>query len=126
MEYRGDREKVWIVLSNLFLDTDVTIYYAHIVEQCAKSPFSLNELEAILKSEVAPVCADNLMTVAGVWEGFDEEWLIASIRKNRQFKRGIFSALIQRWKNRCYGDEINEYWLKLMPQIKQLRQQNQN
>jgi|SRR5215472_7682823 hypothetical protein len=71
------RRPVWIALADLFLDTDVTLFYPAIARTLAESPYSIEELRAILFDEVAPVLQGNLLSVAGEWAGFEEEWLIA-------------------------------------------------
>jgi hypothetical protein len=45
----------------------------------AASPYGVDELEAILRHEVYPVCRGNLLSVAGAWAGFDDVWLQAHI-----------------------------------------------
>lgn len=73
------RRPVWGVLSELFLDTDVTRLRQHRVQVLAGSAYSLEAIERILVEEVYPVCAPNLWSVAGEWAGFDEAWLEARI-----------------------------------------------
>jgi len=73
------RKPVWLALSDLYLDTDVSLSYQYIARILAESPYSIEELEEILRTEVAPVVAPNLFSVAGEWAGFDEQWLISRI-----------------------------------------------
>jgi len=73
------RRAVWIAMSDLFLDTDVRLFYVNVARVCAESPFSQQELERIFREEVAPVVSPNLLSVAGVWDAFDEEWLVNAI-----------------------------------------------
>jgi hypothetical protein len=75
------RRPVWIALANLFLDTDVTTFYASMAQTLAESPYSMDELRRILDDEVSPVLQTNLLTPAGEWAGFDEEWLVAEASK---------------------------------------------
>lgn len=76
----AQRRPLWIVLSELFLDTELTpADWARIAQVMADSGLSVRELRAVYVREVAPVVAANLRTVAGVWSGFDEEWLCAQI-----------------------------------------------
>lgn len=77
------RQRVWCVLSTLFLDTDVTEMRETLARELAASPFEVEELESILIHEVFPVCWWNLISVAGVWTGFDEAWLIEAIRRRK-------------------------------------------
>lgn len=78
-----ERKKVWLALSDLFLDTDTSIFYANIVKVLLASTYSIEELKKIMLFEVYPVCRWNLLCVAGEWEGFDEEWLVEKISKQR-------------------------------------------
>ena len=69
------RRPVWLALSDLFLDTDVQLFQGLNTRLLAASPYSLDELDTILREEVYPACAFNLSLVAGEWAGFDEAWL---------------------------------------------------
>lgn len=69
------RRPVWLALSDLFLDTDVSLFRRGNTRRLAASPYSLAALDAILREEVYPACSFNLTQVAGEWAGFDEDWL---------------------------------------------------
>ena len=69
------RRPVWLALSDLFLDTDVQLLRAHNTRSLAGSPYSLDELDAILREEVYPAREFNLAQVAGEWAGFGADWL---------------------------------------------------
>jgi hypothetical protein len=69
------RRPVWQALSNLFLDTDTSLSRDWRVNQLARSPYSIAELEQILVNEVYPICRTNLFCIAGEWAGFDPAWL---------------------------------------------------
>ncbi|MFY2762563.1 DUF7079 family protein [Arenimonas sp. MALMAid1274] len=71
------RRPVWIALSDLYLDTEPD--WASVAEVCSRSPFQIEELQRILFDEVHPVVHWNLYATAGVWDGFDPDWLVASI-----------------------------------------------
>ena len=71
------RRPLWIALSDLYLDTEPN--WQRVASICAASPFEIAELQRILFDEVHPVVHLNLWSVAGVWEGFDEDWLVTSI-----------------------------------------------
>jgi len=80
------RRAVWIAMSDLFLDTDVRLFYVSTARVCAESPYSQEELERIFREEVAPVLEPNLLVAAGEWAGFDEEWLVNSISARKPGK----------------------------------------
>jgi len=73
------RRPVWDALSTLFLDTDVTLLRPYRARTLAASPFTLDELEAILVDEVYPVCWTNVLSIAGEWAEFDAAWLESRI-----------------------------------------------
>lgn len=76
------KKKLWIALSNLFLDTELDdTAFCHIAGKIEESQLPLGEVTRILMEEVLPVCIPNLKCVAGEWSGFDEKWLIDSIIK---------------------------------------------
>jgi hypothetical protein len=76
------RRRVWDVVSELWLDTELQAGdLKRIAEVCIKSEYSITQLQEIYSCEVAPAVFLNLYTVAGVWAGFDSDWLSESIIK---------------------------------------------
>lgn len=70
------RKPVWMVFSEFWLDMELDSTDLHrIASILADPPFSLDELESIYLFEVAPVVYLNTFVVAGVWAGFDGDWL---------------------------------------------------
>lgn len=66
------RREVWELLSELFLDTELLPDdFRRIAAGLHNSGFVLQELESMLRCEVAPVLGGNLFSVAGVWDAFD-------------------------------------------------------
>ena len=82
------RRPVWEALSDMFLDTDVSLSREWRIARLAQSPYSIEELEWILRNEVYPICKYNLLSVAGEWAGFDPGWLEERIlrRLNSPFR----------------------------------------
>ncbi len=80
-----ERREAWAAISELFLDTEHTDEsYQYICRRLTSSGFSLDELDTIYADEVAPVLVANTYSVAGVWSGFDIDWLEAEILKRRR------------------------------------------
>ena len=78
----AERSQIWIALSNLYLDTELQEYtYRHIAKIIAESSYTFSQVQQIDKAEVFPVLYPNMLSVAGVWDGFHEEWLIETIQK---------------------------------------------
>jgi hypothetical protein len=78
------REAVWLALSELWLDTELDagdlLRLAHGLHE---SGYPQAELEAIYAMEVAPAVWLNAWSVAGVWQGFDPDWLFERCRRNQ-------------------------------------------
>ncbi|MEO0374565.1 MAG: hypothetical protein AAF329_08070 [Cyanobacteria bacterium P01_A01_bin.17] len=99
------RSPVWDALSELFLDTERQPYnHQWIANTLAESDYTEEELERILRHEVAPILGTNLLSVAGEWQGFDQNWLVTQILQRSQSRLclpSITGALIVRsdeWK----------------------------
>ena len=104
-----DRTPVWDALQMLYMDTDVTLSYNHIVDTCKSSKYSVDEVEAILFNEIMPAVRFNLlMLTAPEWSGFEVQWLIDRVLKKHRFgkRRPIWS--------RRY---TSSHWKKLRPRI---------
>ena len=81
---RVSREDVWLALSDLWLDVEPDAAgRQHIVRVLRASGLPLAELERIFYTEVAPVVWLNGWSVAGVWTGFDPQWLAEACRRNQ-------------------------------------------
>lgn len=78
------RERVWLALSELWLDTQRDEADLRVIADTLRaSALPPAELEAIYLYEVAPVLWLNAWSVAGAWSGFDPEWLFERCRHNR-------------------------------------------
>lgn len=75
-----ERLKIWRALSDLFLDTEIEdSTFKYIACTVSESDFYLSEVEDILWYEVYPVLESNLRSVAGVWEGWSDAWLLQNL-----------------------------------------------
>lgn len=108
-----ERTPIWIALSDFYLDTELQDYhFKHITLKIIESPYSFEKVKEINKYEVFPVLQPNLLGAVGVWDGFDEEWLIDAIKKslskrNKARKIVIESAYLSlKWM-------CKDYWKKL-------------
>ena len=78
------RRKAWLALSDLFLDTELgELERDGLARVLAALGYTPEELRAILRDEVYPVCAPNLLAVTGNWSGFDLDWLEPRILRRR-------------------------------------------
>ncbi|MFN8607095.1 MAG: hypothetical protein U0931_06165 [Vulcanimicrobiota bacterium] len=80
MSGTSERERLWLALSDLFLDTESRGELPRIAQVALDSGYSWDVVERIYQEEVAPVVGPNLFELAGDWAGFPEDWLFARIR----------------------------------------------
>lgn len=81
------RAPVWQALSLLYLDSETTGVYDEAASVLAASPYSLAELREILVYEVNPVLHWNLLSAAGEWQGFCQDWLCEQILRRQHWPR---------------------------------------
>jgi len=117
------RRPLWLVLSELWLDTELRPEdLERIARVMADSGLSIEELRHIYLVEVAPVGSPNTWTVAGEWAGFDEEWLCAQIMRNLRDRprRTRFVAWfpLTRWMM-IYASE--RHWKRLVELVHRFR-----
>lgn len=78
------RRPVWVALSELYLDTELQPSdHERIADAIIASGYSIVEVEHILRREVGPIVSVNMLSVAGEWAGFDEDWLVEAILKRQ-------------------------------------------
>ncbi len=108
-EIRG-RRPVWIALSELWLDTELQDRdLDRIARVLHESGYDRDALERILAEEVAPVIYRNLYSVAGVWTGFDPDWLCAEVSR-RLRTRGPIRAWLLRRRRAVMTGLIRDEW----------------
>lgn len=75
----SDKKVVWMALSDLFIDNEIS--YEYIAQRVAHLPIS--EIEHILFYEVAPVCMSNLLVLSpSNNKGFSEKYVLSNIHKH--------------------------------------------
>lgn len=107
------RKEVWLCLSDSYLDVALSDSdYQRMVKQFQSTHMSLHELMAIDLLEVYPVLKSNLTNPAGVWTGFQEEWLYKSCKPYYRAKKGRFDTFLIRWRL-LLSPSRRDYWKKI-------------
>ena len=108
------RRPVWHALSDLFLDTDISLFYPSIRIALSQSGYDQAKLWHILWHEVAPVFAWNLYSATGVWDGWSEQDVAAKVlsRLNRPLR--VFNSLGVHLLHRKY---VRAEWEALGPWV---------
>ncbi len=82
------QERLWIALSDLFLDTEVRWSLPYVARVAVEEEFSWRQVCHILDYEVTPVLAPNLYDIAGEWAGFPDDWLLAQLHQSSAAAKG--------------------------------------
>ncbi len=109
----ADRRPIWDALQMFWMDTDPDLFLETAARVCARSKYSLHEIEAIFWNEVRPAVKFNLMSIAGEWTGFDLEWLTQRILKVHRYGEVPPSPLPDR--------DAQSWWDRLRDAINSLR-----
>jgi hypothetical protein len=122
------RKPVWTAFSEFWLDTELEAGdLQRIARTAAASGYSVAELRDIYLYEVAPVVSPNLLTVAGEWDGFDEQWLHAEARKRAEHRslwlRFWIFIRIERGLMTCVTER---HWHRLVALLPTANEPNQN
>lgn len=114
------RQPIWIALSDFYLDTELQVHdFKHIAVIIKSSSYSLEDVKAIDKEEIFPVLYKNLLSVAGIWSGFEEKWLVEEITKNLQKRRGL-KKLMLNIKYASLKWMCADYWKRLEAAYKEI------
>ncbi|MFD0798244.1 hypothetical protein ACFQZJ_12300 [Maribacter chungangensis] len=115
-----ERKPIWIALSELYLDTELQAHdFRYIARVIMESPYTFDEVKQINTYEVFPVLQYNLLSVAGVWSGFQEEWLVKEIKEalKRQSKIKKIGISIRwrmgKWMQKTYWQKLEEIYTEL-------------
>jgi len=102
------RLKIWRALSELFLDTEVgEVTFNYIARTVTETGYTPEEMHRILWGEVYPVLECNLRSVAGVWSGWSDEWLLENIQvsKGKPAIHGSSSIIAE--IKRCWAEVVS-------------------
>ncbi len=91
-----ERKPIWMALSEFYLDTELSDNtFISITKIFKESSYTLNEIKEINKYEVYPILYQNLLSMYGNWNGFDEKWLVESIRSRIDKKSHIRKLILE-------------------------------
>jgi hypothetical protein len=80
----SNEELACVALSELFLDTAITSTDLDYIARCLR-PLNIptDIVIDLLRYDVFPILYPTLLDIAGVWTGFDREWLVGRIQTRR-------------------------------------------
>ncbi|WP_147297883.1 DUF7079 family protein [Trinickia dinghuensis] len=110
------RAPVWEALSELFVGRELQDYdYAAIVETLRRSRYSLDELEKVLRQEVAPVFRGNLSSL-GIpeMEGWARDTVVKDVQAHLGHeKKGWSRLLAQLVMSKTLPELASERWQRI-------------
>ena len=118
-----NRKKSWTLISRFYLDTELgNEDYNNIVHEFSGLNFSLEELQEIDLYEVFPALQKNLLSVAGVWDGFNEEWLQDQCMKNYKQKTKLIFRFKVRLLNYVHFWMRQKHWAEIRDRMTVLKE----
>ncbi len=98
-------------MSEFYLDTELTSEdFDRIAVIFQNSGFTLKDLKEIDLFEVFTLLQPNLFSVAGVWAGFDEDWLLVECEIRYRRRRNILHRLNCKFWNIFFYWMRRDYW----------------
>lgn len=119
MSILTDEQRVWMALSDLFIDNEIG--YESIAERVAH--LSIPEIQHILFYEVAPVCMSNLLALSPAnAKGFTEDDVLPKVQQHlKKMKASTLYRQKVRIKAKFYRMFLKQDWLKIMEEIRHLQ-----
>lgn len=113
-----DEKNACIALSRLFLDTEKT---TNEINTIASSLRCLNipsvTLGFILRHDVFPILYPNLLSAIGIWEGFDEDWLLGQVDTRRATEPGWVKRLGESIVWATVGRMVDSLWKQVVERL---------
>jgi hypothetical protein len=118
------RKPIWMAISEFYLDTKLQdADFRRIALIILESPYSFKEVKTINKYEVFPILQPNLLSPAGEWAGFDEDWLVEKILYmiEKKSRLGKFTTEITyplfKWMCKNYWNKLEKAYneIKINP-----------
>jgi hypothetical protein len=77
-------KQAYTILSELFLDTEHTqLELNYLTSSLRPLGIPVLTLEHMLYYDIFPILSPNLLSIAGEWQGFDEDWLLQQVQARR-------------------------------------------
>ncbi|CAN7499211.1 hypothetical protein LJR230_003340 [Trinickia sp. LjRoot230] len=114
------RAPVWEALSELFVGKELQDYdYAAIAETLRQSRYSLDELDKMLHTEVAPVFRGNLSALAvPEMEGWARDAIVRDIQAYLMRERTGLSRLLMRLSaSKALPKVVSDRWQRIRPLV---------
>lgn len=109
-----NRKPIWAALSEFYLDTELSgADFDRIAIIFKNSGLPAADIRQIDLLEVFPVLRPNLLSVAGVWDGFDEAWLFSECQKRYARRDNLLHRLNCRFWSIFFYRLRRHYWSQI-------------
>ena len=110
---QADRRPLWDALQMCWMDTDPELFLKSAAATCARSKYSLEEIEQIYWNEVWTTVHTNLWSPVGEWAGFELDGLAKLILERNRFGRALPLRILH--------PDATQWWEKLAAEIARIR-----
>ena len=110
----SNRIPVWTALSEFYIDTELNQDdITRIKKVFIDSGQTLDDIKKIDIYEVFPLLQTNLLSPAGTWAGFDDDWLMKECIKRYRRRRFFIYRLTCNFFNMFFFSMRKRYWEKI-------------
>lgn len=121
MDNNKERLEIWSCISKLYLDQELhDIDYYDIASRLKHTGLTIKQLKEIDFYEVFPSLKYNLLSTAGAWSSFDQEWLVNACAKNRSRRMNSLFIIKTKLTGFFFKKMRAEQWDKLERIMKSL------
>ncbi|MEL0631188.1 hypothetical protein V6237_00280 [Pseudoalteromonas carrageenovora] len=113
-----DRKPIWDALQMFWMDIEPSDELENAIATCARSKYSIVELEYIYWNEVYPVVRQNFTQLIPEWTGYDIEQLSKLIIAN--------ADRVKRTKYKLFHFRANYWWKEIASGITKYRKTRVN
>lgn len=119
-ELTVERQAIWLAFADFYLDTELgDRAFQSIAMTILNSPYTFEQIKLIDKYEVFPVLQIQLLSPIGEWAAFNDEWLIATIKRRIERTTRVNRLFIElyyfmfKWMHKDYWEKLEIIYLKL-------------
>ncbi|KAJ3547349.1 hypothetical protein NM688_g5409 [Phlebia brevispora] len=88
--FTPQQKDAYRALSDLFLDTEQTQDDLNrLANRLSSTGLSSTALESMLRNDLFPILYPNLISVAGAWDGFQDDWLFTQLQNRQSQSPGV-------------------------------------
>jgi hypothetical protein len=120
-----EEKRVCLTLARLFRDAEVTDEnVGSMAGSLSDVDLSVATMDHILRNDIFPILYTNIISVAGVWTKFDNDWLLSQVAHNRKFRKGWAASLVDSIAWMLLGGAVTPTWNRVKESLQRKRNES--